>query len=418
MARVRRRPRARRSSRRSPTSIAATSRSSTKAWEWATGETPKTEPRTRPGNFQATPLMIGDTLFLSTSYNRVIALDANTGRELWAYDPKRIVAGPAAERHRIRAPWRGDVDGRQAAANLHQQPLESHRARRGDGTADSRRSATRASSISRASSTRNGKQVNKLHYTQTSPPVVWRDLVIVGNGVADTLVYPNDPPGDVQAFDVKTGKRAWSFSPVPQRQARRRRRDVGERVVEDDRPHERLGAVQRRRSARADLSPGEHAEQRLVRRCAQGQQSLRRIHRVPRGEERAQGLAFPDGASRSVGLRHPSGSRARNGSDRRAAARHRRRPDEDGLSVRVRSRERQTDLADRRALGAGERRARRAGGAVAAVSDEAEAVRQAGIRLRRSHRLHARASERARSRPSRTIASVRSSRRRRSAARS
>ena len=49
------------------------------AWEWATGETPNAEYRTRPGNFQATPLMIGDTLFLSTSYNRVVALDANTG---------------------------------------------------------------------------------------------------------------------------------------------------------------------------------------------------------------------------------------------------------------------------------------------------------------------------------------------------
>src|SRR5947208_6039104 len=58
-----------------------------KAWEWATGETPNAATRARPGNFQATPLMIGDTLFLSTSYNRVVALDANTGRELWAFDP-------------------------------------------------------------------------------------------------------------------------------------------------------------------------------------------------------------------------------------------------------------------------------------------------------------------------------------------
>src|SRR5881394_1047667 len=63
------------------------------AWEWATGETAKTQPRARPGNFQATPLMIGDTLFLSTSYNRVIALDGNTGRELWAYDPQAYLAG-------------------------------------------------------------------------------------------------------------------------------------------------------------------------------------------------------------------------------------------------------------------------------------------------------------------------------------
>src|SRR5262249_18552795 len=40
-------------------------------------------------------------------------------------------------------------------------------------------------------------------------------LVIVGNGVADRLAYRNDPPGDVQAFDARTGKRAWIFHTVP-----------------------------------------------------------------------------------------------------------------------------------------------------------------------------------------------------------
>src|SRR6185436_5466319 len=86
----------------------------TRAWEWATGETPRSESRARPGNFQATPLMIGDTLFLSTSYNRVVALDANTGRELWAYDPKAYLAGQPPNGtgfvHRGVATW---TDGRQ-----------------------------------------------------------------------------------------------------------------------------------------------------------------------------------------------------------------------------------------------------------------------------------------------------------------
>ena len=104
----------RRSTRRSPTSIAATSRRWRKAWEWATGETPNATPRTRPGNFQATPLMIGDTLYLSTSYNRVVALDATTGRELWAYDPKAYLAGQPPNGtgfvHRGVATW---TDGKQ-----------------------------------------------------------------------------------------------------------------------------------------------------------------------------------------------------------------------------------------------------------------------------------------------------------------
>ena len=58
--------------------------------------------------------------------------------------------------------------------------------------------------------------INKLHYTNTSPPIVYRDLVILGNGVGDRLAYTNDPPGDVRAFDARTGKRVWTFHTIPQ----------------------------------------------------------------------------------------------------------------------------------------------------------------------------------------------------------
>ena len=40
--------------------------------------------------------------------------------------------------------------------------------------------------------------------------------MILGNGVGDRLVYRNDPPGDVRAFDAHTGKQVWSFRPIPQ----------------------------------------------------------------------------------------------------------------------------------------------------------------------------------------------------------
>ncbi|MDB4874176.1 MAG: Pyrrolo-quinoline quinone repeat-containing protein [Gemmatimonadetes bacterium] len=185
-----------------------------RAWEWATGETPNAANRTRPGNFQATPLMIGDTLYLSTSYNRVVALDANSGRELWAYDPKAYVIGQPPNGtgfvHRGVATWSDGTQRRifmNSRWNLIALDAATGRPIRSFGD-------TGVVDLTRALG-RNGKAVNKLHYTQTSPPVVWSNLVIVGNGVADKLVYPNDPPGDVQAFDVKTGRRVWSYSPVP-----------------------------------------------------------------------------------------------------------------------------------------------------------------------------------------------------------
>mgnify|MGYP003346918810 CR=1 FL=1 len=60
------------------------------------------------------------------------------------------------------------------------------------------------------------RSIRKEHYTNTSPPLVWGNLVILGNGVGDRLQYRGDPPGDIQAFDVKTGKRVWRFKTVPE----------------------------------------------------------------------------------------------------------------------------------------------------------------------------------------------------------
>jgi quinoprotein glucose dehydrogenase len=200
----------------------------TRVWEWATGETPNAQYRTRPGNFQATPLMVGDTLFLSTSYNRVVALDANSGVELWSYDPKAYTAGQPPNGtgfvHRGVATW---SDGRQRRIFMNSRwnliALDAATGRPIRGFGD-----TGVVDLTRELS-RNDKPVNRLHYTETSPPIVWRDLVIVGNGVADKLIYPNDPPGDVQAFDVRSGRRVWSFSPVP-----RNRRDKATQTWENE----------------------------------------------------------------------------------------------------------------------------------------------------------------------------------------
>src|SRR5260370_10412173 len=58
------------------------------AWEWHTGEQPIPEKGVRPGAFEATALMIDGVLYLTTPYNRVVALDADSGRQRWVYDPK------------------------------------------------------------------------------------------------------------------------------------------------------------------------------------------------------------------------------------------------------------------------------------------------------------------------------------------
>ena len=87
------------------------------AWTWKTGEQPiaanGTTLAARPGQFQVTPLAIGDTLFLTTPYNRVVALDAVTGEEIWTYDPEATALGQPSNGtgfvHRGVATW---TDGR------------------------------------------------------------------------------------------------------------------------------------------------------------------------------------------------------------------------------------------------------------------------------------------------------------------
>ncbi len=182
------------------------------AWEWKPGEEPNEALGTRPGNFQNTPLMIDNVLYVSTPYNRVVALDAETGAQKWMFDPKAYEDGQPPNGtgfvHRGVAAWRDKgklrifMNSRYRLICLDAEtglPVESFGDR---GVVDTSRGLV--------------WEINKKHYTQTSPPVIYRDLVILGNGVGDRLVYKNDPPGDIRAFDARTGKQVWSFHTIPQ----------------------------------------------------------------------------------------------------------------------------------------------------------------------------------------------------------
>ncbi len=188
----------------------------TVAFTWRNNEEPipasEGQKPARPGQFQATPLAIHDTLFFSTPFNRVIALDASSGRELWAFDPQpwKTFGQPSNGTgfvHRGVATW---SNGRERRVFINSRwrlfaidasngrPISSFGT---NGMVDLTAQLSRT--------------VRKEHYTNTSPPVVWGNLVIVGNGVGDRLAYRGDPPGDVQAYDVRTGARVWRFETVP-----------------------------------------------------------------------------------------------------------------------------------------------------------------------------------------------------------
>jgi quinoprotein glucose dehydrogenase len=181
------------------------------AWKWQTVDTAMGE-GVRPGGFETTPLMIDDVVYASTSFHRIVALEAETGRQLWVFDPKTYEEGAPLSgtgyNSRGLAFWRG-ADGESRVLIAGRQRLFSVDAK--TGRPDAAFGAAGASLTQGLT-----RDVPRLHSQVTSPPVVYKDLVIVGSGVPDRLQYRSDPPGTVQAFDIRTGKRAWLFYTIPQ----------------------------------------------------------------------------------------------------------------------------------------------------------------------------------------------------------
>ena len=182
-------------------------------WEWRPNEAPLEEYGTVPGAFQATPILVGDVLYLSTMYTRVAALDAETGAELWAFDPKAweggaIGAGPSGFKHRGVAYWSDGDDARIF--------LNSRDRLYAIDAATGKLDADFGGGGSVVLTEGHGREVTRYEFDQTSPPVVFEDLVIVGSRVPDGVQRRFDPPGTVQAFDVRSGERRWVFFTVPQ----------------------------------------------------------------------------------------------------------------------------------------------------------------------------------------------------------
>ncbi|MEE8166547.1 MAG: PQQ-binding-like beta-propeller repeat protein, partial [Myxococcota bacterium] len=160
--------------------------------------------------FQNTPILLGDTLFLCTPFNRVIALDAETGEERWAYDPKVERTGAYLLNCRGVSAW---TDSRA-------RPGDVCRLRIFSGTIDARLIALDAETgrpcedfgVAGSVDLRQGVgQPQPGEYGVTSPPVVLGDRVITGSMVLDNRRV-DAPSGVVRAYSARTGRRLWAWS--------------------------------------------------------------------------------------------------------------------------------------------------------------------------------------------------------------
>jgi glucose dehydrogenase len=179
------------------------------AWTYHTGDVSDGSEHPTRSAFEATPLVVGGVLYITTPFGRVIALDAETGKKFWDFDPKIdkdksanlfISRGAAwwsgGEKKRI---FLGTLDGRLFSIDaLTGKPDDSFGAA---GFVDLRQGVA--------------DKFPGRTYGMTSPPAIYKDLVICGSLTADG--EPRGPQGDVRAFDARTGKRVWTFHTVAQK---------------------------------------------------------------------------------------------------------------------------------------------------------------------------------------------------------
>lgn len=186
------------------------------AWVYRTGDVAPTGGDTSGTSFQATPIMVNGTLYLSTPFNRVIALDAETGAERWTFDPgiDRSARLRKYVTSRGVATW---VD----TAHL---PDESCRRRILLATIDARLIALDARTGDKCRGFGEGGEVDLRvgvrnvrpetpDYRQTGPPAVVGDLLIVGSSITDNGRV-DTPGGAVRAFDARTGQIRWTWEPL------------------------------------------------------------------------------------------------------------------------------------------------------------------------------------------------------------
>lgn len=181
------------------------------AWTYRTGDVSDGSDGMRKSRFEATPILFNGTLYLTTPFNRVIALDPATGKELWAYDPKIDRRTPYSETFVSR--------GVSAWEDTRSRDGEPCRRRLFYGTLDARLISIDADTgrqCSEVDLTAGAGNVERGQYQVTSPPAIVNDLVVVGSAIGDNRRVELER-GIVRAFDARTGELRWSWDPIPRK---------------------------------------------------------------------------------------------------------------------------------------------------------------------------------------------------------
>src|SRR3990167_3929032 len=156
---------------------------------------------------EATPLKIGERLYFCTGYNDVIALDAETGTEIWRHRAHLDARGVFTRTCRGVAYYRVPNVSGMCSQRIYTATLD---ARLIALDADTGKPCAEFGVAGEVDLRQGMGVVDKGYYYLTSPPAVIRGRLVLGGWVMDGQ-HTGEPPGVIRAFDAVSGKFSWAF---------------------------------------------------------------------------------------------------------------------------------------------------------------------------------------------------------------
>jgi len=184
------------------------------AWTFHVGDISDGSGGKKRSGLETTPILVDGTLYLTSAFNRVFAIDPETGKQRWVYDPMIELAGEYGD----------GLINRGVAAWLDPARAKGKPCRRRifETTMDARLIALDGVTGEPCMDFGNRGQISLRdvaryipgQYHMTSPPAVIDDAVVVGSAIDDNSRVAM-PSGVVRAFDARTGALRWKWEPLP-----------------------------------------------------------------------------------------------------------------------------------------------------------------------------------------------------------
>ena len=184
------------------------------AWTFHVGDISDGSGHKKRSGLETTPILVDGTLYLTTAFNRVFALDPETGKQLWVYDPMTEIAGDYGDGliNRGVTAWLDPVlpKGKPCRRRIFETTLDARLIALDGLTGEPCRDFGNHGQVS----LRDVARYIPGQYHMTSPPAVIDDVVVVGSAIDDNSRV-DMPSGVVRAFDARTGSLRWKWEPLP-----------------------------------------------------------------------------------------------------------------------------------------------------------------------------------------------------------